>query len=108
MARRSGDKWWVSGINGSDEPRKGVKLNLSRLHLNLPTAHGIIFSDSPHPASASDQVGARPAAPTSASGNISGSAAAIAWDIKRISNSREIPTSIDFLPRGGFVMVIGE
>ncbi len=91
MARRSGDRWWISGINGSDAPRP-VKLDLSRLNLTS-TAKGILFTDS---------------SPVSHTGHPANSKAVsgTGWDIKQLKNSIDLPTSIDFLPRGGFVMVL--
>ncbi len=79
MARRKGDKWWITGINGSDEAHKGLKLDLSRL--NLPSAagiKGILFED---------------AGPGPADG----------W---KISELNKVLASVDLYPRGGFVLVI--
>lgn len=79
MARRSGDKWWVSGINGSDVPRKGIKLDLSRLNLNpVPFATATLFEDA-------------------------GEGVNAGWKITEVN---QLPSSIDLYSRGGFVMVI--
>lgn len=79
MARRSGNRWWISGINGSDDARKGVKLDLLRLNLTSPK--GKLFEDSKN----DDNDG---------------------WAITTINNAKDLPSTVDLQPRGGFVMVI--
>lgn len=78
LARRSGKKWWISAINGSDEPRGNVKPDISRLNLDGNSVKGILFEDA------------------------SGDSGNNGWKVTEIS---QIPQSLDFLPRGGAVMV---
>lgn len=79
MARRSGKKWWISAINGSDSARDNVKLDISRLGIDGNFVRGILFEDAP-----------------ADSGNMG-------W---KLSDINKIPQSLDFLPRGGTVMVV--
>lgn len=80
MARRAGEKWWIAAINGSDSPRRGMKLDSSRLGLDLLSRSLRItaFEDEPE-------------------GN------GKSWKISRISR---LPSTIDLLPRGGALFVV--
>ena len=77
LARRSGDTWYVAGINGTDEP-KTIPADLS----------GIIVSDEKTVTSFLD------------SGN-----AEMPWEI-RTETVSSLPASFDCQPRGGFVLVV--
>ncbi len=76
MARRNGDRWWISAINGSDSPRNGVRIDVSRLGLASGKVKGVLFEDGDE-------------------GN--------GWKISQIG---KIPGSLDFKPRGGAVIVV--
>lgn len=69
LARRSGNTWYVAGINGTDEAKT---INLQALALQ--TSRFKLFADDKE-------------------GN---------WSISSVN---ELPSSINCLPRGGFVIV---
>lgn len=77
LARRKGDKWWISAINGTDSPLDVKDLDYSRLHWNEAPQTIQIFED---------------AAPGSEE----------KW---KISTSSTLPTSFSLQPRGGLLMV---
>lgn len=78
LARRSGNVWYIAGINGLDEPQS---LDISALKsLKIKGRSITLFADS---------------------GN-----ASEPWAITTLSSVRDIPTSIDCRERGGFVIVI--
>lgn len=78
LARRSGNVWYIAGINGLDEPQS---LDISALKsLKIKGRSITLFADS---------------------GN-----ASAPWSITTLSSVRSIPTSIDCRERGGFVIVI--
>lgn len=78
MARKKDGKWWISGINGTDAPVKLTDLDYSRLNLTSKLLQVRIFED------------ARPGDDNK-------------W---KITDGRTLPTDINLLPRGGFVMVV--
>ncbi|MDE6340314.1 MAG: glycoside hydrolase family 97 catalytic domain-containing protein, partial [Muribaculaceae bacterium] len=78
MARRNGNSWWISAINGTDETLLNLPLNLSRTGIDNKKIKGTLFEDT---------IG----------GNGKG------WKITDLS---VLPSHITLLPRGGAVMVI--
>ena len=70
IARRSGSRWYVAGINGLDDPQT-LRFDLSFISGGSVTRFG--------------------------------DAADGSWDI---SVSNELPSAVDCLPRGGFVLVV--
>lgn len=78
MARRNGDQWWVSAINGTDNDLNDIKVDYSPLGLSHTPEDILIFEDS------REDNGDK-------------------WAIRE---AQELPSSISMLPRGGFVMVI--
>lgn len=45
MARKKGDTWWISVINGTDEPMADLKIDYSRLGLNSGDVRCTLFED---------------------------------------------------------------
>lgn len=78
MARKKGSKWWISVINGTDEPIADLKLDWSRLNAAGKDIKGTMLED----------------APPESSGK---------WSISHIVS---LPESISLLPRGGMVAVV--
>lgn len=76
MARRSGNKWWISGINGSDSDRN-ISIDYSRIPELTGKVKGRLFEDGMNEA-----------------GN--------EWNISDIGG---LPTLLTLKPRGGFVIV---
>ena len=114
MARRSGDKWWISGINGSDEARKGIKLDLSRLNLNAPSLvspiateiKNAIVKKTQDKKALGKEIGGKKRGAVEVKGILfedAGEGVDAGWKITEIN---KLPSSIDLYPRGGFVMVI--
>lgn len=78
MARRKGNDWWISAINGTDAPIEMTDIDYSRLRLDNSDLKIRIFED-----------------------------AALGNDVKwKISDISSFPTSFSLLPRGGIVMVV--
>ena len=77
MARRSGSKWYIAGINGTDE-KKALLLSLPST-IKLPPSTFHAFYDS--------------------------SSKSQPWDI-RTKVSTALPAKVTCQPRGGFVIVI--
>lgn len=76
MARRKGDAWYISGINGGDASRE-IALDLSRLRLHgAPESMKIYTDDAEMP------------------------------DGWKIASLDSVPESISLEPRGGFVLVV--
>lgn len=78
MARKKGDKWWISAINGTDAPVDLTDIDYSRLALNNGNLNIQLFED---------------AAPDNPS----------KW---KITTADTLPTTINIQPRGGLVMII--
>lgn len=78
MARKKGDNWWISAINGTDAPVDLTDIDYSRLSLNSKDLNVRIFEDS----------------------DLSGE------DKWKITNTNSFPSSFHLLPRGGLVMVV--
>lgn len=81
MARRKGNDWWISAINGTDSPVEMTDIDYSRFYsiIGPESMYKVrIFED---------------AAPDSDS----------KW---KISDAESLPTSFSLLPRGGIVMVM--
>lgn len=78
VARRKGDKWWISAINGTDAPVDMTEIDYSRLAINSPNLNVRIFEDS----EISDEA---------------------KW---KISNTYSLRNSFHLHPRGGVVMVV--
>lgn len=89
LARKSGDKWWISIINGTDSPLKIKDLDYSRL--NLPKKYKAqLFEDADiNEASKAEAKG------------ISNENSK--WKIR---TSKKLPSKVSLQPRGGLVMVI--
>lgn len=48
IARRSGNKWWISVINGTDEFLKGLRLDYSRIFKSIKRRHRVtLLEDAP-------------------------------------------------------------
>lgn len=77
MARRSGRRWYIAGINGTDAPTT-LTFSTSRLH----------------------KLGQRVTmyADADKTKNVTCN-----WDITRL---KQVPTSVDVAPRGGFILVV--
>lgn len=97
MARRNGNKWWVTAINGTDETMTIDKIDYSRLGLNSIASNGkknvtplniTLFEDKPE----------------SAANINSPKAPARGWNI---SHPVILPKTLTLLPRGGAVMTVG-
>lgn len=86
VARRSGNKWYVAGINGTDK-QMDLTLNLSRLNLSPNAKVNLIILDGPD------------TDPTP------GIARPENFDIK---TNTAIPDSVSMSARGGFVMILEE
>ncbi|MDE6695331.1 MAG: glycoside hydrolase family 97 protein [Muribaculaceae bacterium] len=78
MARRKGDCWWISAINGTDAPVDLTDIDYSRLTLNNGELNIQFFEDAPIDSSSK-------------------------W---KITTTDTLPTTINLQPRGGIVMVI--
>lgn len=78
MARKKGGRWWISVINGTDEPIRGLRLDYSRIKPDGKGLKGIMFED----------------------------ADAGSPDKWRITDIAALPETIDLLPRGGMVAVV--
>lgn len=78
MARKKDGKWWISAINGTDQPFYLTDIYYSRLNLNSKSLKVRVFED---------------ALPSSDSN----------W---KISNYTSLPDAFSLLPRGGVVMTI--
>ena len=78
MARRSGKRWFIAGINGTDEAQT-LDVPISRLPATLQTV--VSYFDSP----------GQPQQ----------------WDI-RMNAPQSLPVAIPCQPRGGFVLVLDE
>lgn len=48
MARRKGSTWWISVINGTDEPMADLQLDYSRMGLEAGDVHCTLFEDDAH------------------------------------------------------------
>lgn len=78
MARRKGGKWWISVINGTDQPIEGLHVDFSPLFKSVKKrCEVLLFEDAKDNASEK-------------------------WDIRRLAY---LPYKIDLLPRGGMVAV---
>ncbi|MDE6511801.1 MAG: glycoside hydrolase family 97 catalytic domain-containing protein, partial [Muribaculaceae bacterium] len=81
LARRKGNDWWISAINGTDAPVEMTDIDYSRLYSRLGLQNGYkvrLFED----------------APEGSEGK---------W---KISDTSALPSSFSLLPRGGIVMTI--
>lgn len=81
LARRKGNDWWISAINGTDAPVEMTDIDYSRLYYRLGLKDGYnvrIFEDAPEGSE---------------------------WKWK-ISDTSSLPSSFSLLPRGGIVMVV--
>lgn len=86
VARRSGNKWYIAGINGTDK-QMDLSLNLSRLNLSPNAKVNLLILDGPD------------TDPTP------GIARPENFDIK---TNTAIPDSVSMSARGGFVMILEE
>ncbi len=84
MARKKGNQWWISAINGTDAPFTLTDLDYSRLNLKDSNLSIQIFEDA-NPESIEE---ANPASK---------------W---KISTANALPSSFTLQPRGGLVMVV--
>lgn len=80
MARRKGNKWWISVINGTDKPIQNLKIDYSRINQKKKHYKGKMFEDAP--AGSSEK-----------------------W---RISDISSFPNQINLMPRGGMTAVVEE
>lgn len=78
IARKKGDRWWISVINGTDEPLPDLRVDFSRIIPEGKGVDGIMFEDSDD-----KELGE--------------------WKINRIA---ELPNSITLQPRGGMTCVL--
>lgn len=76
MARRKGNDWWISAINGLDKPLDAIRVDLSRLNIGNQKLSVTLFEDKEN---------------------------GKGWKISTLSS---VPSHLNLLPRGGAVMVI--
>lgn len=77
IARRSGDSWWIAGINGTDSPLS-LPLDFSRIPLSGNPLSATLIEDAPDGAGKS-------------------------WKVSELDS---LPSTLPLLPRGGFVITV--